>query len=489
MSGTSSYFVMTLPLMPELWQKEKLNKRFEVNRQIYNAILGEGLKRYRRMKERRDYRVLIQMLDSTVDVKERKRIYEKLDILEEEYRLRRFDFTKDATKYRRFFQKNTDAPVIQNLAVHAWKAVHSLVCRQAASVHPKAENELYSLEGKTNKTSIRYQDEKVIWKDLEIPVRTKGNAYEKQAFAQEIRYCRLKWKWIRGNKKYYVDLIFRGKCPVKPFLLAEDRKNLQREEARIEEKKKRVGMDIGLQKVVLVTDEAILDLKLPEKDQELEKARIYFARKLERSRRINHPDYYTEDGRIISGRKKWNDTINYRKNKLKYREILRKQTALRTEEQQKLIKLILTTGDIFFAEQLAFEKMRNRKEKQEKREKGKWNPVFGKTIENVAAAAFLRKLEWKIEQHGKQIVFVDPVKALAGSLNHVTGKREMLPYYKQCRNVNGYMVNKRAYSAFLLRHIEADSGVVNLEECKKAFPTFLILNEQTYGSQREHKVS
>lgn len=59
MSGTSSYFVMTLPLMPELWQKEKLNKRFEVNRQIYNAILGEGLKRYRRMKERRDYRVLI----------------------------------------------------------------------------------------------------------------------------------------------------------------------------------------------------------------------------------------------------------------------------------------------------------------------------------------------------------------------------------------------------------------------------------------------
>ena len=165
---------------------------------------------------------------------------------------------------------------------------------------------------------------------------------------------------------------------------------------------------------------------------------------------------------------------------------MRKQTALRTEEQQKLIKLILTTGDIFFAEQLAFEKMRNRKEKQEK---GKWNPVFGKTIENVAAAAFLRKLEWKMKQHGKQIVFVDPVKALAGSLNHATGKREILPYYKQYRNVSGYMVNKRAYSAFLLRHMEADSGVINLEECKKAFPTFLILNEQTYGSQREDKVS
>ena len=56
---TKSY-VLTLKLKTELWQAYILEKRFEIGRKIYNACLGELLKRHKKLQHDKQYRHLAQ---------------------------------------------------------------------------------------------------------------------------------------------------------------------------------------------------------------------------------------------------------------------------------------------------------------------------------------------------------------------------------------------------------------------------------------------
>ena len=42
--------VLTLPLKTEKWQEDVINKRLEIQRQIYNAMLGYELKRFNELR-------------------------------------------------------------------------------------------------------------------------------------------------------------------------------------------------------------------------------------------------------------------------------------------------------------------------------------------------------------------------------------------------------------------------------------------------------
>ena len=86
-------YVLTLPLKVEKYQMDILNKRFELSRKLYNACMGEALKRYTVMSERKSYRSLRKELakvnkrfhsslskkeKKNVD-KQRKRLYGELE--------------------------------------------------------------------------------------------------------------------------------------------------------------------------------------------------------------------------------------------------------------------------------------------------------------------------------------------------------------------------------------------------------------------------
>lgn len=49
-----SNFTLTLELKTEKWQEDILDKRFNIGRQMYNAVLGELYKRYNTMIERKE---------------------------------------------------------------------------------------------------------------------------------------------------------------------------------------------------------------------------------------------------------------------------------------------------------------------------------------------------------------------------------------------------------------------------------------------------
>lgn len=373
----NQYFVLTLPLKPELWQQDILEKRFEINRQIYNALLDKAAKQYRQMAQTKAYRANKEALLHATEKDQRKRLFQERDGLIERYQLRRYDICREATQYRQYFKEHTDSPIVQNLAGEVWQAIDGLVKGTANQVYPKKPGQLKSLSGKTNRSSIKFREDCLVWKGLVIPVDKKNFTwYEEQALKQEIRYCRIKRTLIRGKVRYFLDIVLKGDVPVK----------------RKPEVEGTVGLDIGPQKLSLVSRNNTSVYILPMKNRGLEFRKRKLGQYMERSRRNMNPENYYPDGRIKKGSEHWVYSRKYQKARLEYQELCRKQTVLQKQAQYKLAGKISSSGTCFYIEETGFAKL------------------DGVMVEpscrmQTAPGRFLKILEYKLNQQGKQLLF------------------------------------------------------------------------------------
>jgi len=49
-------FVLTLPIITELWQEDILNTRFYITTKVYNAVLNKALNKYKEMVKTKAWR-------------------------------------------------------------------------------------------------------------------------------------------------------------------------------------------------------------------------------------------------------------------------------------------------------------------------------------------------------------------------------------------------------------------------------------------------
>ncbi|MCB2314346.1 transposase, partial [Clostridium tagluense] len=111
-----------------------------------------------------------------------------------------------------------------------------------------------SVEGKSNKTGIRFKDSKLFWNGLEIDVIiNKNDEYAEISLLNKVKYCRMVRKFIRGKYKYYIQLVLGGIPPVKYNKKTGEVKNIIG--------KGNVGIDIGTQTIGIASK---YDVKLLE---------------------------------------------------------------------------------------------------------------------------------------------------------------------------------------------------------------------------------
>ena len=466
-----SRYCVTFPLITEKYQETILNKRFEISRQLYNAVLSKAYKRYKSMIETKKYRQLKEQINNANE-KEKKLLYKQLNEMYKQYRLNEYSLHEDIQEMQHHFSENIDSFTAQKIATRVWSAFEDLLFGDGKIVHFKKYGELDSLEGKSNKTSIRFKDGFLIWNRLKIPVKIDyNNPYEYQALKDEICYCRIKRRFIKGKYKYYLQIVFKGVPPMKINKDGEVKRHIGNGT---------VGLDIGTQTIAIVSNVDVKLLELADRVNNIEKEKRRILRCMDKSRRANNPDNFNEDGTIKKGKLKWVKSNRYIKAQNKLRELYRKQADVREYQHQLLSNYILSLGNKIKVEEMNFKGLQRRSKKTEKNDKGKFKRKkrFGKSLANKAPAKLLTILDNKLKYFGEKLIKVNTKEVKASQYNHLNCRYNKKKLSQRWNDLNGIKIQRDLYSAFLIQHVNDDLCNINQEECKRDFERFKILHDK-----------
>ena len=466
-------FVVQFPLKTESYQEDVLNKRFEIGRKIYNALVSVSQKRYKEMIKTKKYRNLMSML--TGNKKSDKLIWDQIDQMRKDYNLTEYSLHADVKEMQKHFKKNMDSFTAQKIATTLWKAYKKLFYGNGKQIYYKRYGDMNSLEGKSNSTGIRLINEHLSWNGLQIPVRIDWkNPYEAQAMQSEISYCRIVRKFIHNKYKFYVQVVFKGTPPLK-F-------NSETGEMKHPLGDGDVGIDIGTSTVAISSKTDAKFLILADKVQNIEDKKRRLLRKMDRSRRATNPENYKEDGTVKKqGNKKviWNKSKHYMKYQNQLKELYRKQADVRKYQHECLANYILSLGNNIYVEEMNFSGLQKKATKTEKNEKGRFKKKkrFGKSLAKRAPAMLLTIINRKLAYYGLNLIEINTFKAKASQFNHITGEYHKKSLLKRWNDLNGMKIQRDLYSAFLIMNISGDLENFDIEKCNDRFHTFKILHD------------
>ena len=461
-----SNYILTLKLDTKSYEETILNKRLEISRNIYNSCLGELFKRYNHMRESKNYRKILKMIKGKDKSKRFNELNSKYGLTE--YSLH--DFVKPIQKQ---FKDNIDSFTAQKIATRCFNAFQGLMFHTANKVSFKKHGEMNSVEGKTNKTGIRFKNNKLVWNGLEIDiVLNKNDEYAKTSLLNEVKYCRIVRKFIRGKYKYYLQLILEGTPPIKYDKETGEIKNVIGNG--------RVGIDIGTQTVAYSSRYDVKLLELAPEIDNINKEKQILQRKLDRQRRSNNPNKYNEEGTIKRGNKdKWRKSNRYIKTQNKLREIQRKQADIRKQSHNKLANRIVSLGNEVYVETMNYKGLQKRSgETTINKKTGKFNKKkrFGKSLANKAPSMFLTILDNKLKWHGKNLLKIDTFKVKASQYNHIKNeyiKKDLSERWNIFNIGNKEVkIQRDLYSAFIIMCTKDNLKETDKKMCNKEFKNF-----------------
>lgn len=476
-------FIAQFLLKTEKYQENILDKRFEIGRQIYNSLVNVTQKRYREMIKTKEYRNLVLQLSG--DKKKDKDIWRQIGDIRDNCGLSEYSFHSDVKKMQKHFSDNIDSHTAQKIASSLWKAYYKLFYGNGEKIHYKKYNSFNSLEGKSNKSGIRFKDNIVIWNGLKIPVIINyDNQYEYQALESDIAYCRIIRKYIRNKYKYYIQIIFKGNPPVKI--------NKETGEIKYPIGQGDIGIDIGTSTIAYSSSTDVKILELADKVQNIEDQKRKLLRKMDRSRRAMNPNNYNKDGTIKNqGNKKvtWNKSNHYIKHQNELKELYRKQKDVRKYQHECLANQIISLGDTIYVETMNFAGLAKRAKKTEKNSKDRFKRKkrFGKSIANRAPAMLLEIINRKLSYYDKYLIKIDTWHAKASQFNHYDGTYHKKTLSQRWNNFNGIKIQRDLYSAFLIMNTASDLKSFDINKCNERFENFYKLHNKEVKRLTGHK--
>nr|WP_288753463.1 transposase [uncultured Anaerostipes sp.] len=467
-----SNFIVEFPLKTEKYQEDVLNKRFKVGRYIYNSLVNVTQKRYKEMIKTKKYRNLISVL--TENKKSNKEIWKQINDIRKQYGMLEYSFHEDVKQMQNHFKDNIDSFTAQKIATQLWKSYDKLFYGNGNKIYYKRHGELNALEGKSNRTGIRFKDNTILWNGLKIPVVIDyDNDYEYQAMQSKICYNRIIRKYIRNKYKYYVQIVFKGNPPIK--LIAETG------EIKHYMGTGDVGLDIGTRTIAISSQSDVKILELADRIQNIEDQKKKLLRKIDRSRRATNPENYNEDGTIKKhGNKKvlWNQSNHCIKYQNELKELYRKQADIRKYQHECLANYIISLGNKVYVEKMNFAGLQKRAKKTEKNDKGRFKRKkrFGKSLANKAPSMLLTIIDRKLRYYGEKLIKINTSEARASQFNHFDGTYKKKSLSQRWNDFDGLKIQRDMYSAFLIMNINDNLKSFNIDKCNERFENFYRLH-------------
>jgi len=423
-------FVTELPLVVSQANEGVLLSRLEAARQMYNALLGEALRRVKLIRQSKDFNKARSLKASNP---ERKALFKRA---REQYDFSEYALHFYSTKIRNsWIAKHIDSNTAQKLATRAYKAMEKVLFGKSKKVRFKGKNQMDSVEGKSNKSGIKWKGENVEWGGLQLKALiTNHDPVILHGLNSKVKYVRLVRRKISGRNRFYAQLVCEGKSFVKP------KNTLGHGD---------VGLDLGPSTIAIVANDES-HLKEFASELEFDAARVRrLQRKMDRSRRANNPDNFNANGTAKKGKKRWNSSNTYTKIRNSKANLERKLTAHRKSLHGELVNDILRTGDVFKLEKLSYKAFQK---------------LFGKSVGKRAPGMFVSHLKSKAERAGGQVVEI-PTYSTKLSQTCQCGrvkKKSLSERIHKCEC--GVVAQRDLYSAFLAKHIEPDTFVLQVSQ-------------------------
>ena len=480
--STTETCCLTLPLKLEKWQADRLEKRLEIARQLYNTLLRFELKKLKRMEAREDYLAVQQQIKEAPNEADRKKLFKQLDKIRSDAGFSEYTFKSDIQPFYKHFRDNIGSNVaVHGIAPQVWVAFDKLFHGTGKAVHFKKRGELtsvrgYSVSGKSGGVEIIFRGTYIEWKDLKLPIKLDpGNDYENEMLQKRVKYCRMIKKPGKNKSHWYVQLSLEGKPAVKY--------NRQTGEVLHPIGHGKVGIDICPQTIAYAAENEVKLLELADRVNNIEREKRVLARKLDRSRRATNPDNYAEDGTIKRGVKLTrNKSKRYIKCQRQLANLMHRQADIRKRQHNELANHLLSLGDQFYIEDMAWPALTHRSTKTEVSEKTgkiKRKKRFGKSVGNKAPATLTGLLDIKLKSRGLQGIVEVPTSVRASQYNHITDDYQKKKLSERWNHMpDGRQIQRDLYSAFLLQHMNETRTGFDQEALNRDYEHFVFLHDQ-----------
>jgi putative transposase len=421
-------FVAEFPVRTYKPDEEKLSIRFEAARQIFNACLGEALRRLDLMRESRRWQEARKMPKGE----------ERTEIFKET--VKRFEF--NSASIQKFAEQCRDACWIgkhlgshdtQTMSLRAFRAVEQHAYGKRGRPRFKGKNRVNSIEGKGDAVLIlRMQDKRPVikWDGLVLPLildlRDKDD-WEKNSLAHRTKYVRILRRKVRGRILWYVQLVQEGIPPRK---------------ANRPLGKGNVAADLGPSTIAAVSEtDAILETFCPSvKNLDREIRRI--QRAMDRSRRATNPDCYNSDGTWKKGSKIKVRSRHYLRLAAKKADLERCMASERKREHGELSNRMLAQGDVFKIEKLSYKSFQKN---------------WGRSVRRRAPSMFVSMFRRKAESAGGRMIEFGTRKTRLSQYDHKSREYIKKPLSQRWHEFkDGTKVQRDLYSAWLARFVEKE---------------------------------
>ena len=443
-------FVLELPLQVDAQQAKHQRAHFEAARCLYNALLGEAMKRLKQM--RADPRW--QEARQAVDKQERHALFSHLRQEEgfSEYGLHAY-----ATEARTtWIADHLDSNTAQKLATRAYQAVNRVCFGQARSVRFKSKGRgLSSVEGKSNTQGLRFVLQSpaegnagwLVWGKDRLPALIDWHdPVVKHGLSHRIKYVRLVRRRASSPQaqgadctgyRYYAQLVLQGVSYQKPKHQAGTAT---------------IGLDLGPSTIAIVPhqgDARLLSFGNELKTDQHKKRRL--QRKLNRQRRANNPQNYDAKGRVKKGRPRWKDSRGYKATRRRLASAERKLAAHRKSLHGQLAHEIVRSGTTIKTEKLSYKA---------------WQKQYGKSVGAHAPGMFIELLKRTVARTGGILHEVPTRTSKLSQYCHGCGtyvKKPLWQRWHQCECGIG-PVQRDLYSAFLAAHLDLRTFVPSIAQ-------------------------
>ena len=443
--NTTPTFLLELPLRVDAGQAKRLRAHFEAARCLYNALLGEAMKRLRAMRADsawQEARAIPQ-----VHQQQRKEAFSRLRQAYgfSEYAMHDFVKTANCT----WIGDHIDSVMTQTLATRAYRAVNRVCLGEAKKVRFRSKGRgLDRVENKRNNTGLRFMLQSpeegnqgwLIWGKDRLPALIDWrDPVVKHGLDRRIKYARLiRRKASSPNAqgadtqgyRYYAQLAVKGIPYHKP-------KHTVGTDV--------IGLDVGPSTIAIVPQEGEAQLlPLCEELKPDARAKRRLERKLERQRRANNPWNYDDKGRIKKHSKRrlvWKNSRGYLTTRRRLAHQERKLAAHRKSLHGRLVHQIIRRGNTIRTEKLSYKA---------------WQKLYGKSVGRNAPGMLIDHLRRTVASTG-------------GTLSEFPTRSTKLSQY--CHGCQSYVkkplsqrwhhctcgigpVQRDLYSAFLAAHLD-----------------------------------